>query len=491
MLAQQTIGSVPRRRRWLSLSVASLATLLVTADTGQLSIALPVIITEFNADLTLASWIALVYALITASLYLPCGRLSDLVGIGKVFSAGFLLYAASALAAGWSQSAEQLILFRALQAAGSALIMANNFALVTALFRPEERGRAMGISGGTVSALGYTLGPVLGGLLTYAFGWRSNLYLSAMLAFVGLGVARYLLPPESFKGSSMRKEPFDFPGTITFALSISLLLLALATAQKGSWRSSLVAIEFLGGIVVLVLFVWLEQRARFPLLDLTLFRIPAFTLGNTARWISFVTMSINVLLMPFFLQLGMRLDPLQAGFLVVPTPFAMAVLAPLTGWMSERFIPERLCSLGLIINAVAFFFLSFLSMETTPFTVILWLSVLGFGMGLFQTPNNNLLMSSLPRQRLGVGSSFLSIVRSLGNSVGAALAATIVSAQLLAATGGTSLQNLGGNLGMENGAPVLAAFLQGFHYTYLLAALLCLVGAAVSAVRVSDAPSLA
>ena len=443
MIALQSIESAPRKR-WLSLSVASLATLLVTADTGQLSIALPVIITEFNADLTLASWIALVYALITASLYLPCGRLSDLVGIGKVFSAGFLLYAASALAAGWSQSAVQLISFRALQAAGSALIMANNFALVTALFPPEERGRAMGISGGTVSALGYTLGPVLGGLLTYAFGWRSNLYLSAMLAFVGLGVARYLLPPESFKGSSVRKEPFDFPGAITFALSISLLLLALATAQKGTWRSPLVGIEFLGGIVVLVLFVWLEHRARFPLLDLTLFSIPAFTLGNTARWISFVTMSINVLLMPFFLQLGMRLDPLQAGFLVVPTPFAMALLAPLTGWMSERFIPERLCSLGLIINAVAFFFLSFLSMETTSFTVILWLSVLGFGMGLFQTPNNNLLMSSVPRQRLGVGSSFLSIVRSLGNSVGAALAATIVSAQLVAVTGRTSLQNLGG-----------------------------------------------
>lgn len=477
---------LPPRRRWLSLCVASLATLLVTADSGQLSIALPVIIAEFNADLTLASWIALVYALITASLYLPCGRLSDLVGIGKVFSAGFVLYAASALAAGWSQSAGQLIFFRALQAAGSALIMANNFALVTTLFPPEERGRAMGISGGTVSALGYTLGPVLGGLLTQAFGWRSNLYLSAMLAFAGLGAARYLLPPESFKGSSVRKEPFDFAGTITFAFSISLLLLALATAQRGDWRSSLVGIECLGGIVVLVLFVWLEKRARFPLLDLSLFGIRAFTLGNTARWISFVTMSINVLLMPFFLQLGMRLDPLHAGFLVVPTPFAMALLAPVTGWMSERFLPERLCSLGLMINAVAFLFLSFLSLETTAFTVIVWLSVLGFGMGLFQTPNNNLLMSSVPRQRLGVGSSFLSIVRSLGNSIGAALGATIVSAQLVAVTGRSSLQNLGGHLGTEEGAPALAAFLQGFHYTYLTAAVLCLAGAGLSAIRVSE-----
>jgi EmrB/QacA subfamily drug resistance transporter len=473
------------RKRWWSLAVASLATLLVTADSGQLSIALPVIITEFNADLTLASWIALVYALITASLYLPCGRLSDLIGVGKLFTAGFLLYAASALAAAWSQNAAQLISFRAVQAAGSALIMANNFALVTALFPPEERGRAMGISGGTVSALGYTLGPVLGGLLTHAFGWRSNFYLSAVLAFAGFGAARYLLPPDSFKGSSQRKEPFDLAGTITFAFSISLLLLALATAQKGSWQSSVV-VEFLGGTLALCLFVWLEKRSHFPLLDLTLFCIPAFTLGNIARWISFVTMSINVLLMPFFLQLVMRLDPLHAGFLVVPTPFAMALLAPVTGWMSEKFLPERLCSLGLLTNAVAFIFLSFFSTETTPFAVIVWLSLLGFGMGLFQTPNNNLLMSSLPRQRFGVGSSFLSIVRSLGNSVGAALSATIVSAQLLAATGRTSLQNLAGQLGTEGGDQVLAAFLQGFHYTYLTAAILCLVGAGLSAIRVSE-----
>jgi EmrB/QacA subfamily drug resistance transporter len=477
---------LPRRRRWLSLSVASLATLLVTADTGQLSIALPAIITEFNADLTLASWIALIYALVTASLYLPCGRLSDLVGIGKVFRAGFFLYAASALAAGWSRSAEQLIMFRALQAAGSALMMANNFALVTALFPPQERGRAMGISGGTVSALGYTLGPVLGGVLTHAFGWRSNLYASALLALAGLGAVRYLLPPESFRGASGRVEPFDFPGMITFALSISLLLLALATAQKGAWHSTLLGVEFVAGMGALGLFVWLERRARYPLLDLSLFRIPAFTLGNSDRWISFVTMSINVLLMPFFLQLGMRLDPLQAGLLVMPTPFAMAVLAPLTGWMSERFLPERLCSLGLVISAGAFLGLSFLLPDTTALTVILWLSVLGFGMGLFQTPNNNLLMSSLPRHRLGVGSSFLSIVRSLGNSVGAALAATLVSAQLLAVTGRTSLQHLGGNLAAEDGASVLAAFLQGFHYTYLLAAALCLTGALLSAIRVSE-----
>jgi len=480
------MASPPHRNRWWSLSVASIATLIVTADTGQLSIALPAIITEFNADLTLASWIALVHALITASLYLPCGCLSDLVGIGKLFLAGFILYAASSIAAGFAQGAGSLLFFRAMQAGGSALVMANNFALVTALFPPEERGRAMGIAGGTISAMGYTLGPVLGGLLTHGFGWRSNFYVSAGLAVAGFGAARFLLPPESFTGSTAKKEPFDIAGALTFALSISLLLFALMVLQKGAEQKSLVGLAALGGIVALGFFLWWEKRQSFPLLDLALFRIPAFTLGNTARWISFVAMSVNNLLMPFFLQLVMGLDPLRAGFLVAPTPFAMALLAPVTGWMSERFAPERLCALGLALTGGALVFLSFLSAGATAFEVVFGLAWLGFGMGLFQTPNNNLLMSAVPRHRLGIGSSVLSIVRSLGYSTGAALAAAIVSGRLVAVTGQSSLQAFGGQLGFESGSSVLVAFLQGYRYAYLTAAILCFVGAAVSAVRVSE-----
>ncbi len=478
--------SLARQNRWWSLSVASIATLIVTADSGQISIALPAIIAEFNADLTLASWIALVHALITASLYLPCGRLSDLVGIGKLFLAGFILYAVSSIAAGLAQGAGSLLFFRAMQAGGSALVMANNFALVTALFPPEERGRAMGIAGGTISAMGYTLGPVLGGLLTHGFGWRSNFYVSAGLAVAGFGAARFLLPPESFTGSTAKKEPFDVTGAFTFALSISLLLFALMVLQKGAEQKSLVGLAAVGGIVALGFFLWWEKRQSFPLLDLALFRIPAFTLGNTARWISFIAMSVNNLLMPFFLQLVMALDPLRAGFLVAPTPFAMALLAPVTGWMSERFVPERLCALGLAMTGGALVFLSFLSAAATAFEVVFGLAWLGFGMGLFQTPNNNLLMSAVPHHRLGIGSSVLSIVRSVGYSTGAALAAAIVSGRLVAVTGQSSLQAFGGQAGFESGSSVLVAFIQGFRYAYLTAGILCFIGAVVSAVRVSE-----
>jgi EmrB/QacA subfamily drug resistance transporter len=475
----------PRRNRWLSLSVASLASLIVTADSGQLSIALPVIIGEFHADITLAGWLAVVYALVTASLYMPCGRLSDLAGIGKLFKIGFIIYSASSLAAGFAQGAAQLVFFRALQGVGSALIMANNFALVTALFPPEERGRAMGIAGGTVSALGYSLGPVLGGLVTHTLGWRSNFYLSAALAVIGFAAARSLLPPETLKGTMTRRAPFDFIGAGAFSLSISLLLVALTTAQKGSWHGPLIAAEFAGGVVMLAFFIFWERRCRDPLLDLALFRIAAFALGNAARLISFVTMSINNLLMPFFLQLAMGLDPLQAGFLVAPTPVAMALLAPLTGWLSERCMPERMGALGLLTTSIAFAGLTFLKPSTTAFEVVFWLALLGVGMGIFQTPNNNLLMSSLPRQRLGIGSSFLSIVRSVGYSTGAALGATIVSAQLASVTRQTSLQDLQRAAAPGDGGPMLAAFMLGFRYAFLAAVVICLIGAALSAIRVS------
>ena len=475
-LPQKPASSRPRSR-WWSLSVASLATLIVTLDTGQLSIALPLIIKDFNADLSLASWIALVYALITASLYLPCGRLSDLLGLGKLFLGGFILYSISSLAAGFSQSSVQLVLCRAFQAAGSALIMANNFALVTALFPPEERGRAMGIAGGTISALGYSLGPVVGGLLTHAFGWRANFFLSGSLALIGFAAARMLLPPESFRGSSGKKERFDLIGALGFALSVSLFLLALALGQKGEWQNVLVGITAFGAFGALAFFVWWEKRISYPLLDLAIFRIAAFTLGNTARWLSFITMSIGNLLMPFFLQLVMGLDPLRAGILVAPTSVAMALLAPLTGWMSEKFAPERLCAVGLAVNGVALIFLSLLEPTSSAAAVVLGLALMGVGMGIFQTPNNNLLMSSVPRHRLGVGSSVLSIVRSLGYSIGATLATVIVSYSLLISTGATSLQSLTGG---AFDALALAAFLRGYRNAFLFAAAVAFAGALIS-----------
>jgi MFS family permease len=291
--------------------------------------------------------------------------------------------------------------------------------------------------------------------------------------------ARALLPPESFKGTSAKREPFDFIGVISFALGIAALLSSLALAQRGERQDGFIALGALAGAGLFGFFIWWEKRFTYPLLDLTIFRIPAFTLGNIARWFSFITMSVSNLLMPFFLQLGMGLDPLRTGILVAPTSVAMALLAPLTGWMSEKFSPERLCALGLTVNGVALIFLSFLGPSSSSIEVVLGLALMGVGMGIFQTPNNNLLMSSVPRHRLGVGSSVLSIVRSLGYSLGATLATAIVSHFLLASTGQASLQNLGEGSATTADSGLLTAFLRGYRCAFLTAAAFAFAGALV------------
>ena len=454
---------------------------MVTTDIGLLSIALPVIITDLHADLALAGWIALIYALVTASLYLPCGRLSDMIGRAKVYRVGFFLYAATSLIAGFAQDAWQLIFFRGLQAIGSALIMTNSFAMVAAIFPPQERGRAMGIAGGTVSALGYTLGPVIGGVLTYALGWRANFFLTSLLSFIGFAAACYLLRDDS-DGSDRHgpKESFDFAGAVSFALAICALLLGLTAGQKAGWTSVLILSGLGLGLATLAFFIWWEAGNRFPLLDLRLFKIRAFSYGNIARLISFMVISLNNLVMPFFLQLVMGLDPLRAGLLVAPTPLALALLAPLAGWLSEQVSARLLTAGGLTLKAIACVLLAYVSVTASSFDLVLRLGLLGLGLGIFQTPNNNSLMSSIPRERLGVGSSFLSVVRSLGHSAGTALATAIISARLLAITGGDAIDDLKSATSMGAGA-VLPAFMEGLRYAFLTAAALCVLGAVISA----------
>ncbi len=471
--------------RWWALSVVALATFMVTMDTGLLSISLPVIVTELRADLSLAGWLFLVYALVTAALYLPCGRLSDLVGRKKVFMIGFLIYAVSSLIAGASTSSGQLILSRGVQATGSALVMVNSFALLTTLFPPQERGRAMGIAGGTVSALGYTLGPVIGGILTHGFGWRSIFYVTAAMSFCGCFAAWRFIQGDAIESSFNHRGPFDMIGSVTFALALTALILALATGQNGAWHTAWVRAELVGGIFLLCVFIWRENRVRYPLLDLTLFRIAAFSFGNIARLISFVVISMSNLVMPFFLQLAMGADPMRAGMLVAATPLCLGLLSPVTGWLSEKVGARLLSAAGLAIKGMAFFAFTSLTARATSMDVALRLGLLGVGFGFFQTPNNYALMSSLPRDRLGVGSSFLSIVRSLGNSFGAALGTTLISIQLIAVTGQTSLENL---KAMITGAdsPVLEAFLRGFYSTCWFGVALCFIGALVSLVRVSE-----
>ena len=315
--------------RWWALWVVVVSVFIATTDVGMLTISLPVIITEFRTDITFAGWIVFVYALVTGALYLPCGRLSDLLGRKLTFSAGFLVYGVASMLAGLAQGPALLMACRVGQAVGAALMMTNTFALTASLFTGPDRGRAMGLSGGLVSAIGFTLGPVVGGFITFTLGWRYIFFISGALSFIGLAAARFLLLNDRGSGSRAAREPFDFAGAGLFAVGLTFLLLGITRGGLGYWG-------FLLSAVFLVLFVRRESICPYPILDLALLRIVPFSVGNLARLCTFVALSTNELMMPFLLQLVLRMDPLEAGSLMTATALVLMVVSPSAGWLTDR-----------------------------------------------------------------------------------------------------------------------------------------------------------
>lgn len=476
--------------RWYAMGVVCLAVFMSTADSGLVSISLPTIVTYFGADFSFAGWVALTHALVTASLLLPFGRLSDIMGRKRILSVGFLIYSFGSVMAGLSQSPAQLLFFRFVQSIGSSLMGSNSFAIVTALFPAHERGRAMGLTGGTMSAVGFTLGPTLGGILVQTLGWRSVFFVTAPIGIAGFLLTLLILHEHRMVIPARKSnEPFDIPGTILFSSGLSIFLLGVTTFQKRGWGSPLVLGELSLAAILLSFFIWREYHTRYPMLDLKLFRIRTFTAGNSARMVSFMTMSVNNLLMPFYLQMVLHLSPASAGFVMVANAVMQMIVAPIAGWLGDRINIQYVSSMGLALNSFAFFAISGLSANSSYLDVMQRVALLGIGIGLFQSPNNTSVMNAVPPQRLGVASAFLATVRSLGHSFGIVMATTIMTASLISIAGQTNLPGLKEAGWMAGDSNLVRAFLQGFRYSFLTAGALCFFAMLLSLIRAPESPN--
>ena len=469
--------------RWWALWVVVISVFIATTDVGMLTISLPVIITEFRTDITFAGWIVFVYALVTGALYLPCGRLSDLLGRKLTFSAGFLVYGVASLLAGVAQGPTQLMTCRVGQAVGAALMMTNTFALTGSLFTGPDRGRAMGLSGGLVSAIGFTLGPVVGGFITFTLGWRYIFFISGTLSFIGLAAARFLLLDDRESGAQAKREPFDFAGAGLFAVALTFLLLGITRGGLGYWG-------FVLSALFAALFIWREATFPYPILDLGLLRIVPFAVGNLARLSTFVALSTNELMMPFLLQLVLRMDPLEAGSLMTATALVLMVVSPSAGWLTDRVGSTPPAAAGAAVIAVAMYAMSHLGPDSGPAEIVPRLALLGVGLGLFQTPNNHGLIGSVPHERLGIASSVISIIRSVGRSLGTAIATAFVGMRLAAVTNDSGPQDLTA-LNVADNPLLLGAFMEGYGYAYVTAACLGLSALAFTLIAAAGRGSVA
>jgi len=470
------------RHHWWALGTVTIGTFMATLDASIVNISLPAIMADFKSSLATSEWIILAYMLVITGLLLPFGRLADVTGRKKIFRLGFVLFSLGSGLCALSQNPAQLIFFRAFQAIGAAMLMSNSFAIITAVFPPEKRGRALGIVGAVV-ATGFSVGPSLGGFLVTALGWRSVFYVNVPVGLVGIIMATCILNEQMVSPALGQKKRFDFLGSALIIVGLSSLVLGLTTGQAGRWGTPLVVLELVLAACTLTLVPIWESRTSQPLVDLTLFRNRLFTFGNLAGFLSFLAISTNAFLMPFFLQLSLGCSAFEAGLLMTPTALVIAFVAPVSGWLSERMDARILSTVGLAINAGALFWLSLLHAQSGYHEVLIRLILLGIGQGLFQSPNNSSIMGSVPRNSLGIAGGFLSMMRNMGQVVGIALAGSILAGTMVSVTGHASFDALHVGDSAAQRAPVLAAFMQGMYHAYLVASVICFLGMWTSLVR--------
>lgn len=395
-------------RRTVAFAV-NLGSFLTPFMAASVNLGLPAMSRDLSMGASALAWVASAYLLSAAVFTVPFGRIADIYGRRRILLYGNAVFAIFSLLSAVAWSPAIMIVSRALQGIGGAMLFATGTALLTSVFPPGERGRVLGHNV-TAVYLGLALGPFLGGFLTQNFGWRSIFLVNFLLGLVLVLVVMWKLRGE---WAEARGESFDGAGTLLYGAALVLLMLGFSRLATQLGIGLLLA-----GVVLLAGFVFWETRRRSPVLDLTLFRAnPVFAFSSLAALIHYSATFAVTFLLSLFLQSVQGRSPQGAGLILVAQPFMMALFSPMAGRLSDRIEPRILASLGMSLTVAGVFSLSFLHPASSGVLILAELVLLGFGFALFSSPNTNAVMSSLEKRHLGVGSGILGTMRVLGQNL--------------------------------------------------------------------------
>ncbi len=398
----------------VALIVATLSSFLTPFMGSSVNIALPSIGGEFQLNAVILSWVATAYLLAAAMFLVPFGRIADIYGRKKIFTWGVIIYTLSSLLAAISTSAAMLISFRVLQGIGGAMIFGTGVAILTSVFPPGDRGRALGINAAAVY-IGLSLGPPAGGFLTEHFGWRSVFLTNVFLGLIIIIAIIWGLKGE-WRGA--KGEKVDFTGAIIYSLALVAVMygFSLLPAMIGG-------VLIITGVLGILGFIRWEMRVESPLLNISLFRNNSvFTFSNLAALINYSATSATGFLLSLYLQYVKGVGPEHAGLVLVSQPVVMAVLSPLAGRLSDRVEPRLLASIGMALTTLGLVLLAFLNQDTGFGFILTSLIILGSGFGLFSSPNTNAVMSSVEKKFYGVASGTLGTMRLIGQMLSLGIA---------------------------------------------------------------------
>lgn len=410
----------------LAMLGVNLMVFMATLDMSIVNVALPTLVESLATDFATIQWVVLSYVLVIASLLLLVSRLGDMRDKKRIFTAGLVLFILSSLCCGLAPSVRWLIAFRALQGIGAAMSQSLGMAIVTQIAPPSSRGRALGFIGGTV-AMGLMLGPPLGGVLIGLAGWRSMFLLNVPVGLVALWVVRRYMPalPPIKAG-----ERFDLPGAVAASLTLGCYCLGMTLFQRQGLGDP-GALALLGlALAGLAVFIRIERRAPVPMLDLSLFANPLLTLPLAMSVLVFIT-GASGFIMPFFFQIAQGRSVTEMGLIMMILPASMALSAPVSGSLADRYGSRIICLVGLVVLCGGCLALGTLTADTPWWGYLLRTLPVGLGIGIFQAPNNSAIMGQMPPHRLGVGSGLANYARVFGQSTGLPLVGTLFASLVL------------------------------------------------------------
>lgn len=455
--------------RWSILMLAVMSPFMGTLDSNIVNIALPVMAKNLHVTSSGIAWVASVYMIVLTASILFFGRLGDLYGHTRVFRYGMLVFTGGSLLCSLSPSFAVLLAARGVQALGAAAFMATSQGIITRAFPLRERGRALGINGAFV-ALGTLAGPSVGGFLISVAGWPLLFWINVPIGLAVFIAGLFVFP----RGQKAAGGRLDVWGALLFAASMVLLFAGLQNGQGAGFGSPSILACFGGAVLAFLAFLVLQRRRAEPLLQLGIFRNKWFTISVFCAFTSYVAISCYNIVFPFYLQDALHKSASMAGLYMTVYPVVITVASPASGWLTDRVGGEMLTFFGLVLTSAGLLLMTTLTAQPLIGLMLLFLVVTALGNGLFQAPNNALVMSSVPRESVGVGGSVNALVRCVGQTAGIAFATVLLY-------GGMSLR-LGRHVtdylpGQDE------AFLFGMRLAYGAAAGVCLVGAAITAAR--------
>ncbi len=407
-------------RKWHILIALALGTIMVPINTSIVNVALPFISSGFNINLMGLDWVITSYLITLIGFVLFFGRLGDMYGHEKVYLSGLIIFIFTSILCSFSPSITYLILSRALQGIAAAMMISVSLGMVKKAFPPQELGKALGIYAVAIAA-GLAIGPAIGGILIGFFGWRS-----IFLPNVPIGIISFLICLFVLDRGKETNVKWDIPGTVLQFATLFFTILFLNRLESGSFglEEIFLIILVLG---LLSLFIWRESTFENPLLDLSIFRNYNFSAFSLALFFNYICIYMVIFVLPFYIQKVLHYGPASTGLILTISPLLMMIIAPFSGFFGDCLGSRPLAFLGSLVSALAFYFMTGLTMFSSLYLVVGFLAILGIGAAIFQAPNNRAIMISIPEKSAGAASSILVTMRNLGMTFAVSFASILIS----------------------------------------------------------------